>query len=390
MLKQFKFDFGPNYDKYNVIGKSDRLNEILTIVKTVAPTLISVLITGESGTGKEVISNLIHQLSNRKDKKFVAINCGAIPEGLIENELFGHEKGSYTSASGQSKGYFEEADGGTIFLDEIGELPLQSQVKLLRVLETGTFFRVGGTKPITVDVRVIAATNKNLLDMINENVFREDLYFRLKAVNLRLPSLSERVEDVPLFVYKFIEDSSNKHSIPPIYIENDAMVELINYHWKGNIRELKNFIDMLCVMEAGKSVYRNDILKYLFEHEPNGNRLPLKSGFENYGAKGSDDLIFRTLLEMRADINEIKQLLLASGLFFDNDIRSYQPKLLTHSSISNQQEDYTSNHYSSGMNEKEEIEYLLKKYNGNRRKVASDLGISERTLYRKLQKYELS
>ncbi|PID26699.1 MAG: sigma-54-dependent Fis family transcriptional regulator [Candidatus Cloacimonadota bacterium] len=381
--KQLNINYGKYYKDYGIIGQSETLDKIFSIVKKVAPTQISVLITGESGTGKEVISNLIHKLSNRKNRKFIAINCGAIPEGLIENELFGHEKGSYTSASGQSKGYFEQADGGTIFLDEVGELPIQSQVKLLRVLETGEFFRVGGTKPISVDVRVVAATNKNLSKMIEEKSFREDLYFRLKAVNLRLPSLRERVKDIPLFVYKFVEDSSYKHSIPPVFIENDAMIEIVAHNWKGNIRELKNFVDMLNVMEAGKRVFRNDVLKYLPIDERSNFQFsyPVHVKNETEFDDGNTSLIFKTLLEIKSDISDIKMILSRGGFDSSKDILN-PTKLLTTTFVEEVPE--------RAETEKEEIEILLKKYNGNRRKAAQDMNISERTLYRKLQKYGLN
>ncbi len=377
MIKELTLDYGPNYNNYGIIGKSEKINKVIEIAKVVAPTEISVLITGESGSGKEVISDLIHRLSNRKSKKFIAINCGAIPEGLIENELFGHEKGSYTSAGDLKKGYFENADQGTIFLDEIGELPLASQVKLLRVLETSSFMRVGGSKSISVDVRIIAATNKNLREMVEKGSFREDLYFRLKAVTLELPSLRERLEDIPLFVHKFSEILSKKHNRPVISFEVEALNAIMGYHWKGNVRELKNFIDMLCVMEAGKIINEGTIKKYLpTETEAKTSHLPvlLETKPEN-----EREIIFRTLLEIKNDLNLIKEFLTKQAVA--TPIRPVSPEYDEEGII-----DLEIPHHIS---EKEEIEYSLRKYNGNRRKAAKELGISERTLYRKIDKYDI-
>ncbi len=380
MSKELALDYGPNYHKYNIIGKSEKINEVIEIAKVVAPTEISVLITGESGTGKEVISDLIHRLSNRKNKKFIAINCGAIPEGLIENELFGHEKGSYTSAGDLKKGYFENADQGTIFLDEIGELPLSSQVKLLRVLESSTFMRVGGTKNITVDVRIIAATNKNLSQMVEQGTFREDLYFRLKAVTLKLPALRERLEDIPLFVYKFSEILSKKHNLPMITFDPEALHEIMQYQWKGNVRELKNFIDMLCVMEAGKVISAMTIRKYLHSTSVQKNsNLPvlLETKPEN-----EREIIFRTLLEIKNDLTLIKEFLknqaTAPVVTPLSPVKDYE-------SVDNIIEVETP----PSISEEDEIKYSLSKYNGNRRKAAKELGISERTLYRKIDKYDI-
>ncbi len=375
-MRQLTMDLGPNYREYNIIGYSEKIAEVVTIAETVAPTDLSVLISGESGTGKEVIAELIHKLSRRKNKKFIPINCGAIPEGLIENELFGHEKGSYTSASDKTKGYFEMADGGTIFLDEIGELPLSSQVKLLRVLENGTFMKVGGSTNVKVDVRIIAATNKNLPKMVAKGTFREDLFFRLKAVTLQLPSLRERLADIPVFVMKFASDSAEKHFRAQLLFDKDALSEIMNHHWKGNIRELKNFIDMLTVMETGKTVTGDIIRKYLKTDHP-ASYLPVVVEEEQHS---DTDLIFRTLLEIKNDLNLIKKFMIDSYSptpavpLYDGPIRK----------INDEEREIVP---TEELSEKDEIILTLKKHRGNRRKAAEELKISERTLYRKIEKY---
>lgn len=390
-MKDDSLIYGPNYEDYGIIGKSEKITEVIAIAKTVSPTDISVLITGESGTGKEVFASLIHKLSKRKSKKFIAINCGAIPEGLIENELFGHEKGSYTSASEFKKGYFETADGGTIFLDEIGELPLSSQVKLLRVLESGSFMRVGGNSEVKVDVRIVAATNKDLAKMVEQKTFREDLYFRLKAVHLYLPALRERLEDIPLFVYKFAESSAEKHGLPILSFDKSAISLIINQNWKGNIRELKNFIDMLTVMEAGKIVTDVEISKYLKDRSRPSN-LPIALHDENEASE--KELIFRSLLEIKSDLHLIKKFLFTGGAPQPkrHDELSYSGLSVDKYAKNREHLDYAEEIMAETFiptSEKEEIEMILKKHNGNRRKAAKELGISERTLYRKLVKYDL-
>jgi transcriptional regulator with PAS, ATPase and Fis domain len=369
-------DFGPNYKEHNIIGYSEKISEVVAIAKTVAPTGLSVLISGESGTGKEIIAELIHKLSDRKNGKFMPINCGAIPEGLIENELFGHEKGSYTSASDKSRGYFEMADRGTIFLDEIGELPLASQGKLLRVLENGTFLKVGGSSNVQVDVRVIAATNKNLPKMVSKGTFREDLYFRLKAVTLQLPSLRDRLADIPVFVMKFASDSAIKYNRIQLVFDKDSLSEIMNHHWKGNIRELKNFIDMLTVMETGKTVTGDVIRKYLKTDHPT-SYLHMVIGEE---PNIDTDLIFRTLLEIKSYLNLIKKFILEtySG---KSPVPYYDAPL---QEINEEEREIVP---TEELSEKDEIFLTLKKHRGNRRKAAEELKVSERTLYRKIEKY---
>lgn len=377
-------DFGENYAKYGIIGRSEKISETISICKTVAPADISVLITGESGTGKEVFANLIHKFSSRKDKSFLAINCGAIPEGLIENELFGHEKGSFTSASDKRKGYFESASGGTLFLDEIGELPLQSQVKLLRVLETGTITRVGGVDPIKVDVRIVAATNKDLASMVQKKSFREDLYYRLKAINLVLPSLNSRLDDIPLFAIFFARQCAEKNNTPLINFSREAFGELINHHWKGNIRELKNFIEMLSIMEAGKLLEGSTVRKYILDKEPElKSSLPVLISHEY--PENDNEIIFKTLLEIKNDLNLIKTFLFEQAK--NQSVSPAYSMLGKEYNLNPSDEIMTHNFF--GGTEKEEIEFVLKKNRGNRRKAAKELGISERTLYRKIEKYDI-
>ncbi|MFO7809889.1 MAG: sigma-54 dependent transcriptional regulator [Candidatus Delongbacteria bacterium] len=381
-IKQLDINFGPNYKDFGIIGYSEKISEVVAIVKTIAPTSLSVLVSGESGTGKEVIAELIHKLSNRKDRPFIPINCGAIPEGLIENELFGHEKGSYTSAVERSRGYFETADKGTIFLDEIGELPLSSQVKLLRVLENGSFMRVGGSKNIKVDVRIIAATNKDLVKMVEKGDFREDLFFRLKAVTIQLPSLRDRLQDIPVFVLKFAKDSAEKYNRDLLNFDKEALSELVNHHWKGNIRELKNFIDMLTVMETGKVVTGDTIRKYL-KSDDIRSFLPMVINENKDDAEKNSELIFRTLLEIKNELNTIKKFI------FNTCTKDIDPDYFeeNNNNIINIPEEYLNN---EPLSEKEEVVLALKKHRGNRRKAAEELNISERTLYRKIEKYGIN
>lgn len=375
-IHQLGIELGPNYREHGIIGYSEKISEVVAIAKTVAPTGLSVLISGESGTGKEIFAQLIHDLSDRKNNKFIPINCGAIPEGLIENELFGHEKGSFTSANDKSKGYFEMADRGTIFLDEIGELPLSSQVKLLRVLENGTFMKVGGSTNVKVDVRVIAATNKNLPKMVSKSSFREDLFFRLKAVTLQLPSLKERIVDIPLFLMKFSADSAKKYRRDQLIFDKDALSEIMNHHWKGNIRELKNFIDMLTVMETGKTVSGEIIRKYL-KTEHTASYLPMLIHDE---PQKDTDLIFKTLLEIKSDLNLIKKFILET-------YSSKQPQIHYRDEIKEIIDPEREIVPTEELSEKDEIIMTLKKHRGNRRKAAEELNLSERTLYRKIEKY---
>jgi transcriptional regulator with PAS, ATPase and Fis domain len=367
-------------------GNSPQVEELLQTVAMVAPTELSVLINGESGTGKEVIANAVHALSKRKNRTMVSVNCGAIPEGILESELFGHEKGSFTGAVGQKKGYFEVADKGTIFLDEIGEMSLNTQVKLLRVLESSEFMRVGGTATQKVDVRVIAATNKNLEQAVQENEFRRDLYFRLKAITINIPPLRNRKEDIQGLVIHFAQLYAEKNTINFKGFSPEAINELIDYSWPGNVRELRNFVETAIILNKG-GVVRSDYVK---------NALNIDPGFSNSGSlpiplnktpdQAERELIYRMLMALKLDMDELKQMF---SMFMQNGSapKHYSPvndeRPIGESGI-NEIKPTTL----SGM-EREMIKDTLNKYAGSRRKTARALQISERTLYRKINEYGL-
>ena len=365
-----------------IIGESIEIKEIINVIEQVSPTDITVLITGESGTGKEVLAKAIHQMSQRAQKPMISVNAGAIPEGIIESELFGHEKGSFTGASETRKGYFELADGGTIFLDEIGELPIGTQVKFLRVLENGEYMRVGSATPRKVDVRVIAATNKALETEVRHGNFRADLFFRLRSVNIRIPPLRERREDIPLFIQEFGKQFCEKNNIPFGGISDEAMELLKNYHWPGNIRELRNTIESIFVIERGKRIETSDVKKYVREFQDGNRNLPV---FTNRTPDQAErELILRALLEMKSDIMEIKHALSQQA----------QPA----SSVGS---DYVEGHVDTENHDNGErfvpidemerrmIITALERFEGNRRLAAKALNISERTLYRKIKEYNL-
>jgi len=367
--------------KYNIIGQSVVMREIIDIVQQVAPTDITVLITGESGVGKEVIAKSIHQSSKRSHKPMISVNAGAIPEGIIESELFGHEKGAFTGASETRKGYFELADGGTIFLDEIGELPIGTQVKFLRVLETGEYMRVGSAVPRKVDVRVIAATNKDLEQEVHNGNFRSDLFFRLQSINIRIPPLRERPEDIPLLAEEFARQIAEKSQIPFNGISDEAMQMLKNYHWFGNVRELRNVIESLLVIGKGKRVESYDVSKYLREFKSDGRNLPVYT--RKSPEQAERELIYRALLEMKSDINQIKQLLLPRTIR-EEPIQSthYVEANVTTDDISTLESVIPLDEL-----EKRSILKALERFQGNRRLAAKALNISERTLYRKIREY---
>ena len=364
--------------KYGIIGESLEIQELVQVVQHVAPTDITVLITGESGVGKEVIAQAIHGASRRANKPMITVNCGAIPEGIIESELFGHEKGSFTGASSERKGYFELADGGTIFLDEIGELPLSTQVKFLRILENGEFLRVGSSTARKVDVRVIAATNKELDQEVRNRNFRQDLFYRLRSINMRIPPLRERREDIPLFFDKFIKEFSEKNGITFAGITDRAMEVLQNYYWHGNVRELRNVVESMVVIERGKMIDTDDIRKYLrldAEDRSLPMVLPQPNGFDER------QLIYHALIDMKNDILDLKNILqgMANGNITGSDTELY-PQVHSQSvpeSVSLEEM------------ERRMIENSLKKYHGNRRLAATELKISERTLYRKIKEFGL-
>jgi DNA-binding NtrC family response regulator len=360
-----------------LLGISVPVVELRQIIKQVAPTDVTVMITGESGVGKEVVAKEIHHLSKRYDKPFVTVNCGAIPEGIIESELFGHQKGSFTGAVESRKGYFEYANGGTIFLDEIGELPLQTQVKFLRILENGEYMRVGSNKTEYTDVRVIAATNKNLEHQIAINAFREDLYYRLRSVNIFIPPLRERKKDIVILFEHFVKQFTRRNVIEYKGISYDALDYIKNYSWPGNIRQLKNFTESLLTLYSNKEIEKNDVIKQLNIPRTEEN-LPVPTVF---GGKGQDEkqLLFRALFELKTDIMDIKQQLdnierqENQSIVFDGlAIPDKELDLLTYDDI-----------------ERHFLTYYWNKYQGDISKIAKRLKLSNRTLYRKYKDYGL-
>lgn len=403
--------------RFGIIGNAPALNRALEVAVQVAPTDISVLVTGESGTGKEIIPQVIHQLSSRKHGEYIAVNCGAIPEGTIDSELFGHEKGSFTGASGSRKGYFEVADGGTIFLDEVAELPMQTQVRLLRVLETGEFIRVGSSKAVKTNVRVVAATNENMQKAISSGKFREDLFYRLSTVPIALPSLRSRQEDIHLIFRKFANDFAEKYRMPVVKLTPDA-VELVNHHsWPGNIRQLKNLVEQLSVIETAREIDSQILRRYLPEETPNTPALIDKTQTESINER---ELMYKFLFEMKKDLTELKKLVvemaskegvidlsqdqtnLVNRYFQEISTEKEQPLLdapkhdQDYTIVSQgESEDYelheeVEESLSLEEREKELIQKALEKHRGKRKYAAEELGISERTLYRKIKEYNMS
>ncbi|HYJ38063.1 MAG TPA: sigma-54 dependent transcriptional regulator [Chitinophagaceae bacterium] len=401
-------------NRFGIIGNSPALNFALQVAAQVANTDLTVLIHGESGVGKEAFSHIIHSLSARKHNPFIAVNCGAIPEGTIDSELFGHEKGSFTGAMDSRKGYFETVNGGTIFLDEIGELPLGTQARLLRVLESGEFIRVGSSKVQKTDVRVIAATNKDLLERTNQGKFREDLYYRLSTVPIRVPSLRDRKEDIPLLFRKFAVDFAERYKTSPVQMTEDAKELLINYPWPGNIRELKNIAEQVSVLSQDRMLTAEELRKFLPEN--NFNRLPVLAHPQVNGHEFSNEreILYKLFFDMKKDVTELKkmfvEILKNPNLAMQHEslinelqeiaphetipsriqpaVSTKQPVLIHH--------DHQIHHHEEveeSLNimdkEKELIVKALKKHKGKRKDAASDLGISERTLYRKLKEYDI-
>ncbi len=365
--------------RHGIVGKSVEMREVVETVMQVAPTDITVLITGESGTGKEVIAKAIHQASRRNHRKYIPVNCGAIPEGILESELFGHEKGAFTGAVDARKGYFELADGGTIFLDEIGDTPISTQVKLLRVLESGEFMRVGSSEPRTVDVRVIAATNKNLEEEVRAKRFREDLFYRLRSVNLRLPPLRNRRGDIPLLVEVFLAEMNDAGR--DIMITDDGMDVLIRHNWPGNVRELRNVIESISVLERGSVVDEGIIAKYIhaIEEPINDRSLPVPLGKSSEQAER--ELIFRMLVGLKNDIGELRDLI--------EDLRHHPPLSLPLREDDDENNEADLDDQTLRSMEETLIAHTLGRFQGNRRLAAEALDISERTLYRKIKDYGL-
>ena len=395
-------------NKYDIIGNDPALNRAMEVAVAVAPTDITVLVTGESGVGKENIPRIIHQNSPRRRGKYFAINCGAIPEGTVDSELFGHEKGSFTGASEMRRGYFEEADGGTLFLDEIGELPLATQAKLLRVLQTGEFIRVGSSKVMKTDVRVIAATNVNLLNAVSKGKFREDLYYRLNAVSITMPALRERPGDINLLFRKFASDFSAKYGMAKVSLTEDASILLRKYRWPGNIRQLKNVAETVSALESSKIVVGSDkcivdtavLSRYIPKEEP--NLLPATVQAQEKFETGEREAIIRTLLQLKQDVDYLKEIVAKAGLGRSAAQAIAPPQQEEAGEWPIQRAAYVEEpeeqdpEEQEALTEKEEvssikeanldlIEKVLRKHSGNRKAAAAELGISERTLYRKLK-----
>ncbi len=405
--------------RFGIIGNSPLLNRAINIANQVAPTDISVLITGESGSGKEVFSHIIHQMSPRKHGPFIAVNCGAIPEGTIDSELFGHEKGAYTGAVGERKGYFETVNGGTIFLDEIAEMPLGTQARLLRVLESGQYIKVGSSKVEKTNVRVIAATNVDVYDAVKAGRFREDLYYRLNTVPLRIPPLRDRKEDIFLLFRKFTSDFTDKYRTPPIQLDDDAQQILINYSWPGNVRQLKNMAEQLAVLETDRIITGPTLLTYI-PQEVSGRNLPMRidQQKEDFSER---DILYKVLFDMKRDMVELKKLVAEivehggvspnfanhsqaiNQLYRDIELPGNPEAQFTlqqpvnNNNNNNKPDSFNITHdheeveESLSLVEKESdlIRKALKKHKGKRKLAANELGISERTLYRKIKELDL-
>lgn len=410
-------------NRFGIIGNSPALDHALDTAVQVAATDLTVLIVGESGVGKEAFSQIIHSLSSRKHNSFIAVNCGAIPEGTIDSELFGHEKGSFTGAVDSRKGYFETVSGGTIFLDEIGEMPMGTQARLLRVLETGEFIRVGSSKVQKTDVRVIAATNRELIEFTEKGKFRQDLYYRLSTVPIRVPSLRDRKEDIPLLFRKFVVDFSERYKTTPVQLNEEARTLLINYSFPGNVRELKNLAEQISVLS--KEQFLNAIELDKFLPQRNTNRMPVLAGQQHGEFANEREILYKLFFDMKKDVTELKKMFLdilqnpslagtASNLTRESLLNDYhsgqnelpasqspmmqnslsqpmnnnnQPVLLHNEDI--QQHEEVEESLNIMDKEKELIIKALKKHKGKRKDASADLGISERTLYRKLKEYDI-
>jgi len=384
--------------KSGIVGRSDAIQQVLEMVAQVAPVGISVLVTGESGTGKEMIAKALHQVSKRSHEQLVTVNCGAIPQGIIESELFGHKKGAYTDAREDRKGYFETAHKGIIFLDEIAETPLETQVKLLRVLETGEFMLVGASKTKKTDVRVIAATNKNLADLVDRGQFRQDLYYRLKTVTIHVPALRERVEDISLLVERFALEFTRSNDMVYRGFMPEAIRAMKNHPWKGNVRELKNFVDSIIVLEKGERI-TVEMVERQMGFNPNETRdnLALPVVMQQPPEAAERELILRQLFLLRQDVEFLKQLATQGPMVSDQigmPIMGHGSEQVTPSlHIDEESALFIKNSSIGEMNmddlEREAIERTLKLFNNNRRATAKSLGMSERTLYRKIDQYGL-
>ena len=400
--------------RFEIIGNHSGLDRAIEKAVRVSPTDITVLVTGESGVGKEVFPKIIHQLSHRKHNKFIAVNCGAIPEGTIDSELFGHEKGAFTGATSSRSGYFEVADGGTIFLDEVGELPLTTQVRLLRVLENGEFIKVGSSKVQKTNVRIVAATNLNMDDAISKGKFREDLFYRLSTVEIKIPPLRDRNTDIILLFRKFASDFAKKYNMPTVRLDDDAQRILKNYNWNGNIRQLKNITEQLSVLEKERAINGDMISSYLPDPKNNLPALISENKSEN-DFSSEREILYKILFDMKRDLNELKKL--TSNIKKSNstesekidDIQSLLPRKFNEMENPNDENDSLLDDNFEHKNDKysfaeeiteeetlslqdKELELIIKaleRNNGRRKAAAKELGISERTLYRKIKQYDL-
>jgi len=385
-------DILPVKQRFGIIGNDEGLIRAIDVVLQVAPTDLSVLITGESGVGKEIFPQIIHQNSPRKHKQYIAVNCGAIPEGTIDSELFGHIKGSFTSALADRKGYFEVADGGTIFLDEAGELPSSTQARLLRVLESGEFFKVGSSKVQKTNVRIVAATNINLNEAIQMQKFRQDLYYRLNTVPVQIPALRERPgEDILLLFRKFASDCAEKYQMPAISLEDDARQMLVSYRWPGNIRELKNVTERMSVIERDRTITADKLRMYLPNLEMEKFPVLVDRDFSRKVFHNEREILYQVLFDLKKDVNDLKELVhdIMSGniqmTVENNDIYTHP----IHSVPPIQEIEAVEQSFALEDVEKEMIQKALEKHHGRRKNAAADLKISERTLYRKIKEYGL-
>lgn len=388
--------------RFGIIGNNAALDRAIEVALQVAATDLSVLITGESGVGKETFPQIIHQYSARKHGQYIAVNCGAIPEGTIDSELFGHEKGSFTGALSDRKGYFEVADGGTIFLDEVGELPVPTQARLLRILESGEFIKVGSSKVLKTNVRIVAATNVNMLKAVKEGKFREDLYYRLNTVPIQVPPLRDRREDIVLLFRKFAADCAEKYRMPTLRLSDDAKEALMAYRWPGNVRELKNLTERISVIEPNREITAFELRKYLPEAESTHLPVLVPKQEDQKMFNNEREILYQVLFDMKKDVNELKKLVheIMSGNVAVSHEQSYTPAQtnLHHTPATihpqpihqiEEPEEYVEESLSLEDVEKEMIKKALERHGGKRKNAANDLKISERTLYRKIKEYNL-
>lgn len=416
-VKNYSMNIQTIKQRFGIIGNSPELNRAIDLAYQVASTDLSVMVTGESGVGKENIPRIIHQYSSRKHGEFVAVNCGAIPEGTIDSELFGHEKGSFTGATDSRKGYFEEANKGTIFLDEVAELPLSTQVRLLRVLESGEYIRVGSSKVKKTDVRVVAATNVDIIEAIRNNKFREDLYYRLNTVPISIPPLRNRKEDIYLLFRKFAVDFAEKYNMPALKLDNNARELLLNYRWPGNVRQLRNITEQMSIIEKERFINANTLKSYIPEVENSSLPAIVEKG-KDKDFNSEREILYQILFDMKSDMNDLKKIVhelmrdnpdtirrteaensgILSKLYSEEEvyhINKPEPPKETEKGFKEDEEniedteEFVEENLSLADMEKQMIEKALEKHRGKRKIAAEELGISERTLYRKIKEYNI-